>query len=183
MRINNTENNCLVIIDLQKGLLFTESTRALPQRVSDFIGSAKGTFQRVVSTRFENNTSSSFVRKLKWSGMMDDRMCSIDEMISQRVKKVFIKSTYSCFTDEFKRYLEENEISKLTFVGVDTDASVLASAFSAFDYGIDFDVIMDLCESSGGESLNDAAFSIRKRQFGEATLTRSNDYIYTRRHM
>ena len=64
--------------------------------------------------------------------------------------KVFDKDKYSCWNEEMRQYLRDNNVDKVYFAGVNTGCCVLHSAFDFYDDLVDCTVIEDLCGSTSG---------------------------------
>ena len=150
----------LIVIDVQNYLI-NERTKHLPKKIAEFI--TKSDFDVVIFTKFVNKETSSFARFLGYRKAMNppdiDIHKDLVEFISDR--NVFDKSTYSAFqVDKFREFLEKNDIRELYFCGMDTDACILASAFSAFDFGYIPHVLKELSLSHSGEEMDSSAIKI-----------------------
>ena len=156
-------NECLVIIDVQKGFL-TDDTKMIPGKIKELIGDRK--FDHIVATRFVNSKMSPHYVFTHWDSMMDSDSQKLDSYVEWKADRVFDKCVNSCFTEEFLKYLHDEKISKLFFVGIDTDCCVLKSVFDCFDRKIPFEVITDCCASTGGASIHKYACDIMLRNFG-----------------
>ena len=167
MREEDIVNDCLVIIDVQKGFL-TKDTDYIPDRVRKLLESRH--FDHIVSTRFMNSKDSPHYIFTNWEKMMDSESQKLNDYIASVSEKIFDKSVNSCFSEEFLLYLEEKDIGKLYFLGIDTDCCVMKSAFDCFDRKIPFEVIIDCCASTGGEKVHEAACEIMRRNFGDAIM-------------
>lgn len=164
-------NDCLVIIDVQKGFL-TKDTDFIPGKVGKLLESR--TFDHIVSTRFMNTKDSPHYIFTNWDKLMDFESQKLDDYIASVSEKVFDKSINSCFSEEFLLYLKEKNISKLYFLGIDTDCCVLKSAFDCFDRKIPFEVIIDCCASTGGKKIHEAAYEIMRRNLGDTIISFAN---------
>ena len=158
---------CLVIIDIQKGFLM-EDTSFIPSKIKELLEHRK--FERVVATRFVNTEDSPHYIFTNWKKMMDKDSQKLDPFIKQVAERVFDKNINTCFTDDFLRYLENEHIEKLCFVGIDTDGCVMKSAFDSFDIKIPFEVLTEYCASTGGIAMHDAACQIMRRSLGENSV-------------
>ena len=155
--------DCLVIIDVQKGFLNTE-TQPLINKIEKLVNSTE--FNYVVATRFVNTKDSPHYTLLGWEGLMDAKSQEVVPLVEDVADRVFEKSTNSCFTEEFKEFIAIEGIEKLYFVGLDTDCCVMKSAFDAFDMKLSFKVLTSYCASSGGEDLHNAACKLMLRNLG-----------------
>lgn len=160
-------NDCLVIIDVQKGFL-TETTNEIPCRIKELLTDRR--FHHIVATRFINTKTSPHYVFTHWEGMLEPSSQQLDSYVEEVAEKVFDKSVNSCFTEDFVNYLYTERISKLYFVGIDTDCCVLASAFDCFDRKIPFQVVTNCCASTGGIGLHKSACDIMLRNFGHGCV-------------
>lgn len=155
----------LVVIDLQNAFI-NDRTASLIGKIRNYIGRMNYDF--VIFSKFVNLPDSNFVKKLGWGGCK----CSPETDIAMDISKipgevyVFEKHTYSIFkSEEFRDFLERNNITKLYFCGLDIEACVLASVFDAFDFGYDYEILLELSASSAEENLAEYAKKIMKRNF------------------
>lgn len=162
-------SSCLVIIDVQNEFL-TRDTDFIPDKVLHLIENSN--FDYIVGTQFFNYSGSPFIRLMDWDGCMSGKAVKMDDKLYEKCDKVFLKSTYSCFTDDFIEYINSKKISKLYFVGIDTDCCVLMSAVDAFEKNLDFEVLLDYCASTGGIESHNAGVAVLKRLVGHKCLTR-----------
>ena len=153
----------LIILDIQNCFI-TDSNKNLPQRINEHIEKQKYDF--IIFTKFINSENSNFVKKLNWHKCKKSPEIDIvPELLEFSSKNhIFEKYTYSIFkSKEFLVFLRENKISKLFFCGLDLDACIIASAFEAFDLGFDFEILLDLTDSSAKEHIIDSAKQVIKR--------------------
>lgn len=162
-------SSCLVIIDVQNGFL-TKDTEFVADKILNLIDDRN--FDYIVGTQFFNYNGSPFTRLLDWKGCMSGNAIKMDDRLYEKCNKVFLKSTYSCFTEDFIGYINSKKVSKLYFVGIDTDCCVLKSAVDAFERNLDFEVLLDYCASTGGIDSHNAGVAVLKRLIGNKCLTR-----------
>lgn len=155
--------NCLVIIDVQRGLLVNDRIKELPHKIVELVEHNK--FDFVVTTQFKNRLGSQFDKLMGWYGMSDIWSQEIDPDIAKISSKNFVKYGYSCFTDEFEEFIRNNNIDKLYFVGLDIDACVLKSALDSFERCIDAEVLVNYCDTSSGYM--SSAINVLKFALGE----------------
>ena len=74
--------------------------------------------------------------------------------------RVFDKDKYSCWNDEMKAFIRDNEIEKVYFAGVNTGCCVLHSVFDFYNDLVDCSVIEDLCGSTSGVREHEAALIV-----------------------
>lgn len=124
-------------------------------------------FDIVIATRFINPDNSAFRRALGYTDMgYDNKNTHLDERVEQRADLVV--STYGYgISDMDMDYvwdaLDKQGIDSVQVVGFDTDACVLACAYSLFDAGIVPVIDSRGCASSGGKEVHDAALRIAAR--------------------
>ena len=158
--------NCLVIIDVQNGLLVNDRIKKLPHKIIELAKYNK--FDFVVTTQFKNRLGSQFDKLMGWYGMSDTASQEIDSDIAEISSRNFIKYGYSCFTDEFEEFIRNNDIDKLYFVGLDIDACVLKSALDSFERCIDSEVLVNYCDTSSGDK--SSAINVLKFALGENSI-------------
>lgn len=155
--------NCLVIIDVQNGLLVNDRIKKLPHKIVELVEHNK--FDFVVTTQFKNRLGSQFDKLMGWYGMTDSEPQEIDSGIAEISSRNFVKYGYSCFTDEFEEFIRNNNIDKLYFAGLDIDACVLKSALDSFERCIDSEVLINYCDTSSGDM--SSAINVLKFALGE----------------
>lgn len=155
--------NCLVIIDVQKGLLVNDRIKKLPHKIVELVEHNK--FDFVVTTQFKNRLGSQFDKLMGWYGMSDTESQEIDSDIAEISSMNFVKYGYSCFTDEFEEFTRDNNIDKLYFAGLDIDACVLKSALDSFERCIESEVLINYCDTSSGDM--SSAVNVLKFALGE----------------
>lgn len=148
----------IVLVDLQRAF-------SIPPELVARIDARSRDFPLRVFTRFVNPPGSLFRRKL------DLRACPPGSRESELVLApgpddvVFEKPRYGLTTAQIDE-LKERGVTKALVCGIETDACVLAVAFSLFDRGVDCEVDPTLCWSSSG--LHEAALQIIREQFATA---------------
>lgn len=155
--------NCLVIIDVQSGLLVNDRIKKLPHKIVELVEHNK--FDFVVTTQFKNRLGSQFDKLMGWYGMSNSESQEIGSGIAEISSRNFVKYGYSCFTDEFEEFIRNNNIDKLYFAGLDIDACVLKSALDSFERCIDAEVLVNYCDTSSGDMIS--AVNILKFALGE----------------
>lgn len=156
-----------MIIDVQKGFL-TENTAHVPGKIRELLSKRK--FDRIVATKFVNNEDSPYYVFAHWYDMMDTESQELDPYVKSVAQIVFYKNISSCFTEEFLKWIENEGIDKLYFVGIETDCCVLVSAYGSFDRKIPFTVLTDYCASGGGKEAHEAACVSMKWCLGEECI-------------
>ena len=159
--------NCLVIIDVQNGLLVNDRIKKLPHKIVELVEHNK--FDFVVTTQFKNRLGSQFDKLMGWYGMSDTASQEIDSDIAEISSRNFVKYGYSCFTDEFEEFIRGNNIDKLYFAGLDIDACVLKSALDSFERCVDAEVLVNYCDTSSGDK--SSAINVLKFALGEKSIS------------
>lgn len=139
----------IIVVDVQKFFLH-DAPNDFPKKVAEHI---KATNYPVVAfTVFKNQPDSNFVRSLKWKKSMSHTDTKLPPEFDEFIKdNVFVRAAYSGFeSTNLHEYLTRQAIEKVVICGMDTDACVLATAFSAFDKGYMVDVNFDLTISQAG---------------------------------
>lgn len=146
-------NKWLVLIDVQNGFM-NNYTKDIPKKIKEFCENNKDF--NIIATRYINSKFSPCTTITKWYEMYEEDKCSIDlcDEIKDLPIKIFDKGTYSCFTEEFKLFMEQKGIKELYFAGVNSNCCVLASIFQSFDLGIIPYYLKDLCATTDGPSLD-----------------------------
>ena len=152
-KVKYKPNKWLVLIDVQNGFM-NNYTKDIPKKIKKFCENNKDF--NVIATRYINSKFSPCTTITKWYEMYEEDKYSIDlcNEIKDLPIKVFDKGTYSCFTEEFKLFIEQNEIKELYFAGVNSNCCVLASIFQSFDLEIVPYYLKDLCATTDGLSLD-----------------------------
>ena len=155
----------LVVVDVQNYFV-NKYTTNIAKRISDFISKHGQDFDSVIFTKFVNKEDSSHAKLLNWRKCFTSPDTDISPELSKFVNKnnVFVKSGYSEFKSKgFRDFLKKNDIKKLVFCGIDTDACILATAFDAFDQGYEVEILEDLCGSHSGKDFHECAMRIMRK--------------------
>ncbi len=154
----------LVLIDIQRGFI-SDNTERVVGRIPNLFEKYK--FSCVMATQFKNVSNSPYERFLNWEGLKNEDSQEIVPEIRRYADKIFVKYGYSCFTNEFEQFVEQEKFDRLYFAGIDPDCCVLKSALDCFERGIDLRVLYDCCASNGGKSSEEAAKNIMMRSIGK----------------
>ena len=161
-------NDCLILVDIQKGFV-TEKTDYVIPRIHDLIRS--GRFRHIVCTKFINLPNSPYVRFIGWHKFMPGSAeTEVDSEVVKASERIIEKTTYSALTDEFLKYIEDNQIEKVYVAGIDTDCCVMTTAEDLFSHNIPFEVLLYYSSSNGGEESHNAAIRVMTRLLGENSL-------------
>lgn len=159
--------DCLVLIDVQNGFL-SDRTKEVPGKLMELIKTKK--FDHIVGTQFINVEGSPYIKLMNWHGLMDEVSRTVDENVKKCCERIFVKTIYSCFNQEFSDYIRDNKIDKLYFAGIDTDCCVLKSATDCFERNISFEVLINYCASNGGVESHNAAIKVLERTIGRQNI-------------
>jgi hypothetical protein len=147
-------DDCLLIVDLQKG--FHPSEKLLERLEQE-----ARRHSTIAMTLFINRPDSLYRTVLGWNGDGGELALQIPGSI------IMQKSGYGLTEEQTMRLKAIS--SKWHLCGLETDACVLACAFSLWDAGIQPVILYDLCESP----LHKDGVAVAQRQF-EKSLGKSN---------
>ena len=147
----------IIIVDLQRAFPMPPKQVARIERYSR-------RFRKRIFTRFENPAHSLFRTKLKQSccapGTQDTELW----IAPGKGDLILTKRGYGLSPAAIRR-IRKLGVTRLTVVGIDTDACVLGVMFSLFDAGLECRAKADLCWSSAGKRLHHAGMQIIRQQF------------------
>jgi nicotinamidase-related amidase len=155
----------LIIIDVQNYFI-NDTVKDLPGRIAEYLKNNKGKYDFIFFAQGINTPDSHFVKQLGWKGNMTAEQQAIHPALREFLTNTntFTKTTYSIFKNEaFVNKIKEENITDITFCGVDADACVLASMFDAFDLGYTIHLLEDLTKSHYGEEFDKAAMMIMRK--------------------
>ena len=142
-------NILFLIIDMQNGFI-NNFTEHLVEKIHDF---QTGIADHVITvgTRYVNHEHTACYVFEGWkSCMAGSEEAEIVPELRGCMERVFDKDKYSCWNDEMKAFVRDNEIEKIYFAGVNTGCCVLHSAMDCYNDLVDCAVIEDLCGSTSG---------------------------------
>jgi nicotinamidase-related amidase len=151
----------LIVVDVQKFFLYAAPDDLVAKIVRHI---RKHDYDAIAFTVFKNNLESNFVKSLNWTKCSRDEDTILPREFDPYInaQNVVSRSTYSAFSGtNLDQYLRERNIDTVVLCGVDTDACVLATAFSAFDLGYKIRVDFAITYSNG--ELEDEARAILER--------------------
>lgn len=144
------KKTALIVVDVQKYFL-QKAPDDLPGNIAQDI--EKHDYGIVVFTVFRNTENSNFIRSLNWAQCDSDEDVQLPDELSTYAStdNVFTRAAYSGFQGTaLNDFLHRADIEKVVLCGVDTDACVLATAFSAFDNGYIVNIKTELTFSGNG---------------------------------
>jgi len=157
----------LLVVDLQKQ--FRDRSGKYEQCL-EYIRTHREEYDKVVATLFRQDRSlNGNYAKLRWSGCMDADISDLEFKADQ----VVIKYGYGLPQGFFGN-------DKVTVIGCDADACVLATCFSLWDDGIDFRFMKRYIYTTGNIPM-DAVWKIYDRNFGDKR--KAKEYVLTKRQI
>lgn len=149
----------LLIIDMQNGFI-NRNTEGIDNRILKFLDRIR---DRVIvaGTRYVNHEHTACYIFEGWkSCMAGTEEAEVIPTLRPFMARVFDKNKYSCWNDEMKAFIRDNEIEKVYFAGVNTGCCVLHSVFDFYNDLVDCSVIEDLCGSTSGVREHEAALIV-----------------------
>lgn len=148
-----------LIIDMQNGFI-NRNTEGIDNRILKFLDRIR---DRVIAagTRYVNHEHTACYIFEGWKACMaGTEEAEIIPTLRPFMARVFDKDKYSCWNDEMKAFIRDNEIEKVYFAGVNTGCCVLHSVFDFYNDLVDCSVIEDLCGSTSGVREHEAALIV-----------------------
>ena len=141
--------DALVIVDVQKGFI-NEHTKDIPNKILEHLKTYY--YEYIVGTRYINDKDTPCYAMGGFFGCMQGTAeTEIPEELARHVEHVFDKRQFSCWTQDFRTYVNSRSITKLYFCGINTDCCVMLSAIEAFERKMEFEVLTPLCGCMFGE--------------------------------
>lgn len=163
-------SNTLLIIDMQVGFVKAESQHILPV-VQELVTNEQ--FSTIIQTEYVNPRGSTLEKALGWTGLRSKKESHL--LFPIRGSQIIQRAKYSAATPKLLSLLNKND--RIYICGLETDACVLATAYSLFDEGYDIKVIKDAVASNSrfGEQ---GALEIIERNFGKDSLVLSDEILF-----
>lgn len=152
--------NALVVIDVNNFFL-KDAPSDFADRIARHIETIN--YNVVAFPVFKNTPDSNFAKSLNWTKCESEEDARLPDTLQKYAnhENTFKRATYSAFSNtNLHEFLQVNKIDELVLCGIDTDACVLATAFSAFDFGYKVYVNFDLTFSTN--DLEESAQAIIK---------------------
>lgn len=166
----------LLIVDLQRGFLGPD-TDWLAGAVAGYLERHHERYALVLATRFVNQPGSRYETERDWHAMMQPDETALVPAIAHLVEAVLVKDGLAPDRDELLGLLADAGIERVDLCGLDTDQCVLATALLLWDAEVVPRILSDLCTSSGGAELHDAARAMLRRSVGDRNVVRSDDLV------
>lgn len=158
----------IILVDIQEGFI-NEALGKLPKAIEKHIASFD--YDLVIATRFINKNDSLHKGEIKAKEMsVFSTKSKLVGPIDQIADIVIMKATYTCITPDVFKLLEKNEVKQVYLAGLNTENSILATAFDLFDRGIKPVILSHLCGTTSGEEINDKAMEILRIGIGDECI-------------
>ncbi|MFN8622060.1 MAG: isochorismatase family cysteine hydrolase [Chloroflexota bacterium] len=164
----------LVIVDVQRGFIVPD-VEPLPPAIAAYVDAHRDRYAAIIATRFRNRPGSRYVSERDWDAMIGDEETQLLPAIAAAAGHVIDKHGLAPDRGALGTLLLDAGVERVHLCGLDTDQCVLATALLLWDAGFAPAVLADLCASSGGTALHDAALAILRRAIGDRNVVRSSD--------
>ena len=161
----------LLIVDLQEGFI-NDFTRHTLSWVRSLIELNHDDYAPLLFTRFVNVEGSPFRRFVGWHDCASSPETDLfPEMAPYaREKLTFSKPGYAGISDTLATYLQDQQVKRVSIVGIDTDMCVLKVALDIFDLNIEPLILTDCCARTSGLQSHLAGLAILARNIGADKL-------------
>ena len=159
--------NILLIIDMQKGFI-NDDLEELVRKIKHHIEDRGSEYYKIIFTKYVNDgINTNFKNRLNYTGMCGGEDLEIVDELRDLSKSCLVctKNTYSALKNDVLRELVTSNRVNLHICGVDFDACILATAFEAFDLGLEFTLLKNLIGTSATNKNMDL-ISLVKRNIG-----------------
>lgn len=154
----------ILLMDIQEGYM-REEFKSLPKSIEKHLETTP--YDLKIATRHVNKNDSLHKTDIYISKMtMFSNKSKVVDPIDKLADFVLIKSTYTGITPDVLKLLEKNEVKEVYLAGMNTETSILATAFDLFDRGIKPIVLSNLCNSVYGSIMHQAALEIIRSAIG-----------------
>lgn len=155
----------ILLVDIQEGYM-NERLRGLPKDIAKHVKNYD--YDLVIATRFINKNDTLHKADIHIKSMtVFSSQAKLVEPIEEITDFVLMKSTYTSITKDVIKLLEKNKVEQVYIAGLNTETSVLATAFDLFDKGIKPVILSHLCNTVNGEEMNKAALNILRKAVGD----------------
>lgn len=154
----------ILLMDIQEGYM-REEFKNLPKDIEKYL--ELNPYDLKIATRHVNKNDSLHKADIYIRTMtMFSTKSKVVDPIDKLADFVLIKSTYTGLTPDVLKLLEKNEVKEVYLAGMNTETSILATAFDLFDRGIKPIVLSSLCNSVYGAIMHQAALEIIRSAIG-----------------
>ena len=158
----------ILLVDIQEGYM-NDEIRSLPKDIEKHVKNYD--YDLVIATRFINKNDSLHKADINIKSMtVFSSKAKLVEPIEKIADFVLMKSTYTSLTEDVSKLLEKNQVKQVYIAGLNTETSILATAFDLFDKGIKPVVLSHLCNSVNGKEVNKAALDILRIAVGDECI-------------
>ena len=155
----------ILLVDIQEGYM-NDRLRSLPKDIAKHVKNYD--YDLAIATRFINKNDSLHKADINIKNMtVFSSKAKLVEPIEQIADFVLMKSTYTSITEDVIKLLEKNKVEQVYIAGLNTETSILATAFDLFDKGIKPVILSHLCNTVNGEEMNQAALNILRNAVGD----------------
>jgi len=155
-------NEALIIVDMQNGFNTNLDTQEVEEKLSNI---NKNDYDMIIATKFVNKEESMFVKQLNYHEMFDVEDTEFLSIVKELYDIQVPKNGYDG-SNKIVSILNNTTIDTVYVIGFDTDGCVLSTALGLFDNGYKAKIIEELCASSGGEDVHQAALAVLERCIG-----------------
>ncbi len=158
-------NKLLLVIDVQNDFI-NDNTKCVKDKISKLVDSKE--YEHIVFTKFINNENSIWYKKLNYKGCF---LCKGQEIsISTNGHKIINKTTYTALNNEFKEYIDKNNINEIYLCGFDTDACVYKTALDLFENNYKVYVLKNYTMSHSGTEIHNIFIDNLKKLIGKSNV-------------
>ena len=155
----------ILLVDIQEGNM-NESLRDFPKAIEKHVKNYD--YDLVIATRFINKNDSLHKNDIKVREMtVFSQKAKLVDPIEKISDFVLMKSTYTSLTEDVSKLLEKNNVKQVYIAGLNTETSILATAFDLFDKGVKPVVLSNLCNTASGEEVNKKALESLRIAIGD----------------
>lgn len=171
------KKSLIAIIDMQNAFV-NKFTSGLDKKILEFINNLDPNKICIAQTRYINNENTACYLFEGWKECMEgDISAEIIDSLKNISAQKFTKNKYSCWNNEFKSFIADNNIDKIYFCGVNTGCCVLHSVLDCYNDVMECAVIKDLCASTSGKKYHDAGLLIIESNITKYRVISSLDAI------
>ncbi len=155
-------DKALIIVDMQNGFNTNLDTQEVEEKLSSI---NKNDYDMIIATKFVNTDDRMFVKQLDYHKMFDIEDTEFLSIVKELYEIQVPKNGYDG-SDKIVSILNNTTVDTVYVIGFDTDGCVLSTALGLFDNGYKVKIIEELCASSGGEDVHQAALAVLERCIG-----------------